>query len=52
MLRASEECLGHRGELPRGGAACSPYYVTLDAAGANSLELRTCCSQEMIARAC
>lgn len=31
-----------------GGAACSPYYLTMDATGANSLEYRTLFSQEMI----
>lgn len=31
-----------------GGAACSPYYLTMDAAGAPSLEYRTLFSQEMI----
>ena len=31
-----------------GGIACSPYYQTLDSAGANSLGLRTLFSQEMI----
>lgn len=31
-----------------GGVACSPYYLTLDSSGRNSLELRTLFSQEMI----
>lgn len=31
-----------------GGIACSPYYLTLDQSGANSLALRTLFSQEMI----
>ncbi len=31
-----------------GGVACSPFYVTLDRAGASSLALRTLFSQEMI----
>jgi glutamate-1-semialdehyde 2,1-aminomutase len=31
-----------------GGIKCSPYYLTLDPAGANSLALRTLFSQEMI----
>ena len=31
-----------------GGIACSPYYLTLDSSGANSLALRTLFSQEMI----
>lgn len=31
-----------------GGAACSPYYMTFDAAGAHSLALRTLFLQEMI----
>jgi glutamate-1-semialdehyde 2,1-aminomutase len=31
-----------------GGASCSPYYLTLDSSGANSLPLRTLFSQEMV----
>ncbi len=31
-----------------GGIPCSPYYLTLDASGKNSLALRTLFSQEMI----
>jgi glutamate-1-semialdehyde 2,1-aminomutase len=31
-----------------GGPACSPYYLTMDSSGRNSLELRTLFSQEMI----
>ncbi len=31
-----------------GGSACSPYYLTLDSSGANSLPLRTLFSQEMV----
>jgi len=31
-----------------GGIPCSPYYLTMDSAGANSLALRTLFSQEMI----
>lgn len=31
-----------------GGVPCSPYYLTLDDSGANSLALRTLFSQEMI----
>jgi glutamate-1-semialdehyde 2,1-aminomutase len=31
-----------------GGVACSPFYATLDRAGASSLALRTLFSQEMI----
>lgn len=31
-----------------GGIPCSPYYLTLDSTGANSLSLRTLFSQEMI----
>jgi glutamate-1-semialdehyde 2,1-aminomutase len=30
------------------GVACSPYFLTMDATGANSLEYRTLFSQEMI----
>lgn len=38
--------IGHSFKV--GGIPCSPYYLTLDAAGANSLGLRTLFSQEMI----
>lgn len=31
-----------------GGISCSPYYVTLDSSGVNSLGLRTLFSQEML----
>jgi glutamate-1-semialdehyde 2,1-aminomutase len=31
-----------------GGVPCSPFYLTLDKSGANSLALRTLFSQEMI----
>ena len=31
-----------------GGLACSPYYLTLDSTGQNSLEFRTLFSQEML----
>jgi glutamate-1-semialdehyde 2,1-aminomutase len=31
-----------------GGIACSPFYLTLDSSGANSLDLRTLFAQEMI----
>ena len=44
--KAEEHGIGHN--FKAGGTACSPYYLTLDSTGANSLELRTLFSQEMI----
>jgi glutamate-1-semialdehyde 2,1-aminomutase len=44
--RAAAHGIAHSFKV--GGAPCSPYYVTLDANGANSLPLRTLFSQEMI----
>lgn len=38
--------IGHSFKV--GGASCSPFYLTLDASGANSLPLRTLFAQEMI----
>ncbi|MDB6059949.1 MAG: glutamate-semialdehyde -aminomutase [Verrucomicrobiaceae bacterium] len=38
--------IGHSFKV--GGASCSPFYLTLDDAGANSLPLRTLFAQEMI----
>lgn len=38
--------IGHSFKV--GGIACSPYYLTLDESGANSLGLRTLFSQEML----
>ena len=47
MLRQAEaHGIGHSFKV--GGIACSPYYLTLDNSGANSLGLRTLFSQEMI----
>lgn len=44
--KAEEHGIAHSFKV--GGADCSPYYVTLDANGQNSLGLRTLFSQEMI----
>jgi glutamate-1-semialdehyde 2,1-aminomutase len=44
--KAAEHGIGQN--FKAGGIACSPYYLTLDSAGANSLGLRTLFSQEMI----
>lgn len=44
--QADDYGIGHSFKV--GGIPCSPYYLTLDAAGANSLGLRTLFSQEMI----
>ena len=44
--KAEEHCIGNSFKV--GGIACSPYYLTLDASGTSSLELRTLFSQEMI----
>lgn len=44
--KAQEHGVAH--SFKAGGFACSPYYLTLDEQGANSLELRTLFSQEMI----
>lgn len=48
MMRRQAEAHGIAHSFKVGGAACSPYYLTLDAAGENSLGLRTVFSQEMI----
>jgi glutamate-1-semialdehyde 2,1-aminomutase len=47
MQRKAEE-YGVENNFKVGGVACSPYYVTLDSSGLNSLPLRTLFSQEMI----
>lgn len=47
MQRKAEEH-GVSPNFKVGGIACSPYYLTLDSSGANSLGLRTLFSQEMI----
>jgi len=44
--KAEEHDIGQNFKV--GGIACSPYYLTLDSTGANSLGLRTLFSQEMI----
>jgi glutamate-1-semialdehyde 2,1-aminomutase len=44
--KAEAHGIGHCFKV--GGIACSPYYITLDQSGANSLALRTLFSQEMI----
>jgi len=44
--KAEEHGIGQTFKV--GGIACSPYYLTLDSSGANSLGLRTLFSQEMI----
>lgn len=44
--QADAHNIGHSFKV--GGIPCSPYYLTLDVTGANSLDLRTLFSQEMI----
>ena len=39
---------GSETSFKSGGVVCSPYYITLDSCGQNSLALRTLFSQEMI----
>ncbi|OGO25254.1 MAG: glutamate-1-semialdehyde 2,1-aminomutase [Chloroflexi bacterium RBG_16_52_11] len=48
MMRRQAEAHGVEHSFMIDGIPCSPYYLTLDAAGANSLALRTLFSQEMI----
>ncbi len=48
MMRRQAEAFGIHDSFKVGGVACSPYYLTLDSSGANSLALRTLFSQEMI----
>jgi glutamate-1-semialdehyde 2,1-aminomutase len=48
MMQRQAEAHGVNHSFKVGGVACSPYYVTHDLAGANSLALRTLFSQEMI----
>lgn len=48
IMQRRAEAHGVAQSFKVGGAACSPYYITLDASGANSLALRTLFSQEMI----
>jgi glutamate-1-semialdehyde 2,1-aminomutase len=44
--QAQAHGIGHSFKV--GGVSCSPFYLTLDTSGANSLALRTLFSQEMI----
>lgn len=48
MMKKQAEAHGISHSFKVGGPACSPYYLTQDEAGANSLALRTLFSQEMI----
>lgn len=48
MMRRKAEEHGIGQYFKVGGVACSPYYLTLDVTGGNSLDLRTLFSQEMI----
>jgi glutamate-1-semialdehyde 2,1-aminomutase len=48
MMQRQAQTFGIDHSFKVGGVACSPYYLTLDADGKNSLELRTLFSQEMI----
>lgn len=48
MMQRQADLHGIGHSFKAGGIACSPYYLTLDASGANSLELRTLFSQELV----
>lgn len=48
MMQRQADAHGIGHSFKAGGIPCSPYYITLDATGANSLGLRTLFSQEMI----
>lgn len=48
MMESEARAHGISDYFKVGGAACSPFYITLDRTGANSLPLRTLFSQEMI----
>lgn len=48
MMQRQAEAHGISNNFKVGGFPCSPYYLTLDSSGANSLGLRTLFSQEMI----
>lgn len=48
MMARQAEAHGLSHSFKVGGAHCSPYYLTLDTAGANSLPLRTLFAQEMV----
>jgi glutamate-1-semialdehyde 2,1-aminomutase len=48
MMQRQAEVHGVTSSFKVGGLSCSPYYLTLDESGANSLAFRTLFSQEMI----
>lgn len=48
VMQRQAEAHGVAHSFKAGGFACSPYYLTLDSDGANSLALRTLFSQEMV----
>ena len=48
LMRRKTEEHGVAHSFKVAGIACSPYYITLDLSGANSLEFRTLFLQEMI----
>jgi glutamate-1-semialdehyde 2,1-aminomutase len=48
MMERQAQAHGISHSFKVGGVSCSPYYLTLDMTGANSLPLRTLFSQEMI----
>ena len=48
MMKRAAEAHGVGHSFTIGGPSCSPFFLTLDAAGANSLALRTLFHQEMI----
>lgn len=48
LLESKAQEYGVAHSFKAGGIACSPYYLTLNDKGENSLELRTLFSQEMI----
>lgn len=48
MMQRQANAHGIGDSFKVGGIPCSPYYLTLDSAGASSLGLRTLFSQEMI----
>jgi glutamate-1-semialdehyde 2,1-aminomutase len=48
MMKRVAQAHGVGHSFTIGGPSCSPFFLTLDAAGANSLPLRTLFAQEMI----
>ena len=48
MIETQAEAHNISDSFKVGGITCSPYYLTLDSSGTNSLALRTLFSQEMI----